>query len=95
MAEGERFELSIPCGMYAFQAYALGHYANHPPPTEDVWSTRRITNFLYLVNPHNNQTLIGVGVKPKDYKAREIRMCLADEYYRFEFILLGSPADQA
>ncbi len=31
MAEGERFELSIPCGMYAFQAYALGHYANPPP----------------------------------------------------------------
>ena len=31
VAEGERFELSIPCGMHAFQACALDHYANPPP----------------------------------------------------------------
>lgn len=30
MAERERFELSIPCGMLAFQASALGHYATSP-----------------------------------------------------------------
>ncbi len=30
MAERERFELSIPCGMHAFQACALGHYATSP-----------------------------------------------------------------
>ena len=30
MAEGERFELSIPCGMPPFQGGALDHYANPP-----------------------------------------------------------------
>jgi hypothetical protein len=30
MAEGERFELSIPCGILAFQASALDHYAIPP-----------------------------------------------------------------
>ena len=30
LAEGERFELSIPCGIHAFQACALGHYATLP-----------------------------------------------------------------
>ncbi len=29
-AEGEGFEPSIPCGMHAFQACALDHYANPP-----------------------------------------------------------------
>ncbi len=29
-AERERFELSIPCGILAFQASALGHYATSP-----------------------------------------------------------------
>jgi len=32
MAEEERFELSIPCGIHAFQACALGHYATLPSP---------------------------------------------------------------
>ena len=31
IAEGERFELSVSCPTYAFQAYALDHYANPPP----------------------------------------------------------------
>ncbi len=30
MAEEERFELSIPFGIHAFQACALGHYATLP-----------------------------------------------------------------
>ena len=30
LAEGARFELAIPCGMRAFQARALGHYATPP-----------------------------------------------------------------
>ncbi len=30
MAERQRFELWIPCGMLAFQASALGHYATSP-----------------------------------------------------------------
>lgn len=30
MAEGEGFEPSIPCGIRAFQARALGHYATLP-----------------------------------------------------------------
>src|SRR5580704_5732360 len=29
-AEGERFELSVPCDTHAFQACALDHYANPP-----------------------------------------------------------------
>lgn len=29
-AEGERFELSVPCDTLAFQASALDHYANPP-----------------------------------------------------------------
>ena len=29
-AEGARFELAIPCGILAFQASALGHYAIPP-----------------------------------------------------------------
>ncbi len=35
MAEGEGFEPSIPCGIHAFQACALGRYAI-PPSGERV-----------------------------------------------------------
>ncbi len=31
-AEREGFEPSIPCGIHAFQACALGHYATSPSP---------------------------------------------------------------
>jgi hypothetical protein len=41
MAEEERFELSIPCGMLAFQASALGHYAT-PPHARTCRLARRI-----------------------------------------------------
>ena len=31
MAERARFELANPCGLHAFQACALDHYATSPP----------------------------------------------------------------
>lgn len=36
LAEEERFELSIPCGMLAFQASALDHYATPPQGFPDT-----------------------------------------------------------
>src|SRR3989344_939039 len=33
MAERARFELAMPCGILAFQASALDHYATSPPQT--------------------------------------------------------------
>ena len=40
MAERARFELAIPCGMLAFQASALGHYATSPWPRRIITEER-------------------------------------------------------
>lgn len=40
VAERAGFELAIPCGMLAFQASALGHYATSPRPMRIITEER-------------------------------------------------------
>src|SRR3989344_5346279 len=42
IAEGEGFEPSIPCGIHAFQACALGHYAT--PPKHEKFLSKTFTS---------------------------------------------------
>ena len=39
VAEGAGFEPANPCGLYAFQAYALGHYATPPNTWRKGWDS--------------------------------------------------------
>lgn len=45
LAEEERFELSIPFGIHAFQACALGHYATLPN-AERILEKEKVGNRL-------------------------------------------------
>lgn len=48
--EGGRFELPIPCGILAFQASALGHYATLPASVEIyIPSLRNSISFCWLL----------------------------------------------
>src|SRR3989338_11256106 len=61
LAEGERFELSIPCGIHAFQACALGHYATLP-----YFGDGRIADIILPCNStiQNISTLSSLAVAP-------------------------------
>ena len=65
MAEREGFEPSIPCGMHAFQACALGHYATSP----DANCGRRITDLPQTSKRPARRFLLGgwVGLCTNDF----------------------------